>query len=439
MYRAALTVAAAAALVIGGAAPALAAPPSSVPGAPTAVRVTGAADSATVTWNAPRSGAKVTGWRVAVTPAEHQPDNGVDRLPARARSDRFGDLTPSTAYTFSVRAVSARGVGAPVSVQYTAPGSVATVQALYGLDGNGSVVRFPTSGTGAPKTVAPNGQGFTADDVGDVFVPSSDGTAILMYPADGSAPRTIATGLHVTADLRSDVAGNLYWADSVSGAITKLPVNGGAPVAIVPSAGTYWAVGRDGTVSAVTFGRNGAATTVVSVTPSGSRTTRSIPESGYQLLAAVMADGAGDLYFDYFSTGASGASGWSVLPAGSSTLVSPGGRLGFEFAATNSRSFVLAQSAGWCAAPSDASPTGCTADKTISTLLTRNADGTTAERATSGVKAQGRGVYVGAADEAGDLFFDVSAGATPGLWRLSATGGAAQQLSTAQFTRLLVI
>lgn len=438
VYRAVLTAAAAVALVIGGAVPATAAP-SSVPGAPTAVAVTGAADSATVTWSPPRSGARVASWRVTVSPAERQPDHGVDRLPARARSDRFGDLTPDTSYTFSVSAVGTHGAGRAVSVRYTAPGSVRTVQSLFALDAAGSVVRFPTSGSGAPTTIAANGSGFTADDVGDVFVPAADGTSIVMYPAGGATARTVATGLHLTADLRSDVAGNLYWVDSVTGAVTELPVTGTAPTAIIPAAGDRWAVGRDGTVSAVTFGRQGAATTVVSVSPSGVRTTRSIPEDGYRILSGLLADGVGDLYLNYTSTGASGASGWNVLPAGSSQLVFVKSRIGFEYAATNDRALLLAKSAEWCAAPSEGSPAGCTADKTITTVVARAADGTITERATSGATAQGRGVYVGAADAAGDLFFDISAGTTPGLWRVAAAGGAAVRLSDGQFTRLLVI
>jgi hypothetical protein len=417
----------------------MAAAPSSVPGAPTSVRVSGAADSATVTWGAPTSGGRVTGWRVTVTPAQKQPDNGVDRLPAGARSDRFGDLTANTAYTFSVRAIGTRGTGSAVSVRYTAPGSVKTVQSLFALDASGSVVRFPTSGAAAPVTIAPNAAGFTADDVGDVFVPSVDRTSIVMYPAGGAAARTVATGLHLTADLRSDVAGNLYYVDSSTGAITKLSVTGAAPAAIIPSAGTGWAVGRDGTVSAVTFGQQGAATTVVSVSPAGVRTTRSVPETGYQTFGAVIADGQGDLYLNYTATGASGASGWSVLTKGSSTLESAESRIGFEYAATNTRSLLIAKSAGWCAAPADASPGGCKADKTITTLSARGANGSTTERTTSGVKAEGRGLFIGAADDAGDLFFDVSGGTTTGLWRLDAAGGVAVQLSAGQFTRLLVI
>lgn len=440
MFRAALTAAAAVALVIGGAAPAMAATPtSSVPGAPRSVQVTGSADSATVTWNTPTTGAKVTSWKVAVTPVEHQPDNGVDTLPATARSDRFGALTPSTAYTFSVRAVGARGNGPAVTVRYTAPGSVRTVQSLFALDAAGSVVRFPTTSNGAPTTIAPNGTGFTADDVGDVFVPSADRSSIVMYPANGAASRVVATGLHLTADLRSDVAGNLYYADSHSGAVTKLPVTGAAPVVLLPSAGTGWAVGRDGTVSTVTFGQGGVPTKVVQVSPSGVKSTRSIAENGYQTFGAVLADGAGGLFLNYTSTGASGASWWSLLAPRSTTLVDATSKVAFDYAGTNSRGLLIGQSEGWCAAPSDAQPGGCKADKTISTVTTRTAGGASAVRTSKGVCAEGRGLHLGAADATGDLFVDVASGSTPGLWRLPAAGGAAQKLSAGQFTRLLVI
>ncbi|WXF91907.1 fibronectin type III domain-containing protein [Curtobacterium flaccumfaciens pv. flaccumfaciens] len=109
MYRALITAVAAAALVFGGAVPATAHTSPSVPGAPTAVRVTGDADTATLTWRGPKHGAKVTGWKVAVAAVANRHDRQVDRLHPRARSDRFDELSPATTYRFSVRALGHRG------------------------------------------------------------------------------------------------------------------------------------------------------------------------------------------------------------------------------------------------------------------------------------------------------------------------------------------
>ena len=91
------------------------------------------------------------------------------------------------------------------------------------------------------------------------------------------------------------------------------------------------------------------------------------------------------------------------------------------------------------AAPADARPGGCAVDKSLAHLVSRDASGTTVERTTSGVTAEGRGVHIGAADAEGDLFFVVGSGSTPGLWRLPAAGGAAEQVAPGYFPTLLVI
>ncbi|WP_439693848.1 fibronectin type III domain-containing protein [Curtobacterium sp. SP.BCo] len=436
MYRAVLTVAAAAALVIGGVTPAVATPSSRLPGAPTSVQVSGAGDGAAVTWNAPRSGVTPTGYRVTVSPGTNQADRGVDRLPASARTDRFGWIRAGVTYSFTVRATTARGHGPEVRVRYTAPRTTTVAQSLYGLDASGAVVRFPTSGSGAARTVAASGAGYTADDVGDVFVPSSDGTKIRMYPARGGAPRVIATGLHLTADLRSDVAGNLYWVDSVSGAITKLGLKG-TTTTVLPASGTKWTVGRDGTVTTYTPTSTGGS--VVTATPGGAVQTREVATSyrnaiGY--FTDVLSDGTGTLYVTYRAFGGSGYNGWWSLAPGSSTLEPVNTRLAYQYSATNNDSLVLGQSAEWCAAIAEQGPPNpCVADHTVTHLFSQDASGVQEDLPTSGVLARSNGLWLGAADTAGDLFVD----AADGLWRIPAAGGAAQQVSTAQYSRLLVI
>lgn len=445
MYRAVLTAAAAAALVIGGVSPAMAATPASrLPGAPTSVHVSGAGDAATLTWSAPRSGAAVQRWRVSIRPTTGQPGSGTDVVAANVRSERYGWIRAGVRYTFSVRAVGAKGDGRSVSVRYTAPASTTVAQSLYGLDAAGSVVRFPTTGTGAPKTVAARGDGYAADDVGNVFVPSSDGTKLLQYPAGGGAARVLATGLHLTKDLRTDVAGNVYWVDSVSGGVVKLPIGAGVPKTILPSSGTAWTVGRDGTVSTFTTAP-GSSTgqtvgTVVSRTVHGTVTTRKVGLASGQPIGyftALVADGQGSLYLDFRAFGGSGYNGfWSLAP-GSSTLVPVPAKVKYRFSATNDDSLLLGQSAGWCAATSEADPFHpCTADHAVADLFTQDASGVTLDHAvTGGPKVPSNGYYPGAADSAGDLFVD----ADSGLWRIPAAGGAAQQLSTGQFSRLTSI
>ncbi|WP_420369965.1 fibronectin type III domain-containing protein [Curtobacterium sp. L1-20] len=447
MYRAVLTVAAAAALVIGGVTPAVAAHPSRLPGAPTDVQVSGAGDAAALTWDAPRGGAAVTGWRVTVSPAGRLPVHGIDRLPATARSDRFTDLHAGTRYALTVRAVGNRGAGPVARVRYAAPRSTSVAQSLYGLDASGAVVRFPTSGRTRATTVAADGEGFTADDVGDVFVPSADRTSIVLHPAGGGPARVLATGLHLTPDLRSDVAGNVYWLDSVTGVVNRLAARGGTvrpwvSFGTTPNGVTdrYWAVGRDGTVS--TWAGTVTAATVRTVSPSGTTTSRSVTAGDAGVLGyvrAVIADAHGNLYYNWLSPGAAGAFIWWVLPAGATVPVAAEPRLAFEYAATNGETFSLLQSKQWCTTPSEYTPTGCGVDRSVTDLVVRSADGTTVTRSVTGLTAGTRGANLGASDRAGDVFADVDSGPSAGLWRVPAGGGAAQRLSSGQFSRLLVV
>ncbi|MBF4612993.1 fibronectin type III domain-containing protein [Curtobacterium sp. VKM Ac-1376] len=448
MYRALVTVVAAAALVFGGAAPATAHASSSVPGAPTSVRVTADSDGAILTWRSPKRGAKVAGWKVSMAAVANRHDRQVDRLHARARSDRFDELTPAATYRFSVRAVGKRGTGRTITLRYTTPPAPApeTTQSLFALDGSGDVVRFSTAGTDEATTVATDGDGFTANGDGDVFTPSVDRTAIVLHPADGGAAETIATGLHLTADLRSDAEGNLYWLDSVSGAVQKLSVRGGAVATVVtfaPSESsatrTLWAVGRDGTVS--TYSSTNRGGSVYTASPAGTVTKRTViaPNgSGLGYLNGLLADGRGTLYVSYQAFGGSGYSGWYAIAAKSTTITLFEPRTAYQYAAVNSTHFSQLQSAEWCPAASEGSPAGCHVDQTLTHLVTRDAAGTLTEHTMSGATANGRGAFVGAADEAGDVFVVIDGGPTPGLWRVGADGGAAEQLSSAQYSRLLV-
>ncbi|MCY1695328.1 fibronectin type III domain-containing protein [Curtobacterium sp. SL109] len=451
MYKAVLTVAAATALIIGGAAPAHAAPPAA-PGVPTAVQVSGSATTADVSWGAPSGRVKVTGYTVTITPAERQPHHGVDQLPASARTDDFGALTTGKTYTFAVRAVAGRASSAPVTVKYTPSRPVQQEQSLFALTATGEVLQYPTTGVGPATTVTTTGVGFTANKRGDVFVPSADLTSIVAYPGDGSPARTVATGLQLTADLRSDDAGNIYW-KTPGGPISTIPA--AQTLGTAPGTGTsptpagfsgpattdpMWAVGGDGTVATVggTLGRFTVGTRKGSVVTS--RTLVGTSTSYVGNPTAILVGPGGDLYINQRPSGGAGAWQWLLLKSGATeqTRIEP--RTAFQYAAVNSSAFFLLQSKEWCTLQGEYSGSGaCDVDRSIPDVLKLTAGGAATTTPVTGVTAGGRGPWIGVADTAGDVFFNVDTGPTPGLWRVPAGGGAAQQVNSGQISRLVVI
>lgn len=113
-------------------------------------------------------------------------------------------------------------------------------------------------------------------------------------------------------------------------------------------------------------------------------------------------------------------------------------RLAFELVAVNSTSFFLLRSAEWCAAISEGVPNGCAIDRSVRDMLVRGSDETTRAVPVSGIQATTRFPSPGAASDDGDVYVSITDGATPGLWRIPAGGGAAQLLSSAQYSRLTV-
>ncbi|MBT1541076.1 fibronectin type III domain-containing protein [Curtobacterium flaccumfaciens pv. flaccumfaciens] len=445
MYRALITAVAAAALVFGGVAPATAHTSwSSVPGAPTAVRVTGDADSATLTWRGPKHGAKVTGWKVAVAAVANRHDRQADRLHPRARSDRFDELSPATTYRFSLRALGHRGTGRTITLRWTAPPAPEpeTTQSLFGLDGNGDVVRFADSGSGAKTVVARDVEGFAANADGDVFTPTADGTSILLHPADGGGTSIIASGLHLTPDLRADVAGNLYWTDSVTGAVQQLPVGTSTQKTVLDLGGKavgsdqrFWTVTPDGKV--VVLGGT-VSQPYVKGTGIAPRTFTGPSGMIVGYPAGVLADSQGNVYVDIRSTGAAGSWIWYQLKPGATELTKIEPRYAFDYAAANADGFSLLQSAQFCPAPSEYRPGGCTIDRGIPDKLVVGSGGTSTVPVT-GLTAGSRGEHLGAASADGDVFVSIESGPSVGLWKVPAAGGAAQRLDVAQYSRLLVI
>ncbi len=426
------------AIVFGGVAPADAAPRVPVPGTPTHVTVAGTDDSATLSWRPPRHSGTITGWLVWVKPREHQPDRGITKLRATARSATFRDLHPGTTYTFGVRAKNARGTGHSTTVTYTPPTPQPVAQGLYALDAANNVVRFPAQGAGVPKVVAPNGTGYVVDQRGNVFIPSADGTRITERSPKGTV-RTVASGLHVTPDLRIDDAGTLYWTDSVSRAVTRLPV-GARTASVVPDVGVpglMWSVAPNGTVS--TLRPTATVTTLFQRTVSGAVSIRNLTASGpfpSGRIDSFRSDSLGNVYVHAWTVGAAGYSAWYVVPNGSDDATRIADRLAFEIGATTDDGFVLLESKQWCAYPADV-PKPCAIDRSFSDEIVRSGT-TTTTYAVSGITATDRGLNAGVTDDAGAVFASIPDGPTPGLWRIPAGGGQAQQLATAPYSRLSV-
>jgi hypothetical protein len=408
-----------------------------VPSAPTSVAVTGtAALDATVTWSAPKTTtAPITGYTVTISPAQRQPNHGVDTLAASARSDRFGALTAGTTYSFVVRAVGRNGASSPVTVTYTAP----LPQSFYGLSATGAVVRFPLSG-GAGSTVVPSGgSGYAVDDIGDVLVPATGGTSIVLYPASGGAAKTVATGLSITGGLQIDVAGDVFFQSGSN--IVELPVTGAAQRTVGAYIGP-WTVSSDGTVTTITPGGTfaGMITAVVSYSPSGATTTRTLSSPLQEAATAIRLDGHGNVFF---LTAAAGPNwlGWTELPAGSLDTQIVTGSILNELGATYQGGFVEVHDARYCSGTSSPA-TRCTqAEFAITTRLSVAPDGTQTSIPASGFEIQALGQNAtepGAADDAGDLLVVVASGDTPGLWLVPAAGGAAKRVDAGQFTQLQV-
>jgi hypothetical protein len=443
VIRSVFVAAGAAALVVATAVPANAVGTAAYgrPSVPTAVAVSGTASlDATVTWSAPTGGGRVTGYSVAITPAEQQPNDGVDTLSPAARSDRFGALTAGTTYSFAVRAVGRAGSSAPVAVTYTAPKSAPATQYAYALSTTGAVERFPVSGGAGTVVVPSGGSGYTTDDNGDVFVPGNGGESIVMYPASGSS-RTIATGLSIAGGLQMDVAGNLYFVSGSS--IRELPVTGGAQRSIGTNLGT-WYVAADGTVTTTS---TSVANTAVVTYPAGdgAATTRTLTTPGPAGYAqAITGDAHGDVFINISAAGGAGYTGWYELAPGSSALTAVDPETLFEAGGANGDGFVMLRSTSWCTAPGEDFPgpggTTCVPDRGVADRYTLGADGTTTRTAMSGLTLGGkdeRKANVGAVDAAGDLFVNIPSGPTTGLYRVSATGDVTQ-LDPGQFTQLQV-
>jgi hypothetical protein len=435
--RQALLVAGVVAFAAALVAPQAASAATAAPAAPTAVAVTGTPSlDATVTWAPPHSTpSAITGYTVSITPAERQPNHGVDALPASARSDRFGDLTAGTTYTFAVRSVSRTGTGSPVRATYTAP----LPQSFYGLSATGAVERFPLSG-GAGTVIVPScGSGYAVDDVGDVVVPATGGTSLVVYPASGGAGRTIATGLSITGGLQFDVPGDLFFQSGSN--IVELPATGAPQRTVGPFVGP-WTVSADGTVTTITSGDlyAGFITAVTTYSPSGTVTTRQLADPLQEFASAIEVDGHGNVFFVASAVGPQWT-GWYELPAGSTTESIVDGTLLDENGAAYQGGFVEVHDAAFCSTTGNPALRCTQAQFAITTRTSVAPDGTKTDLPASGFELGSftTGVdHVGAVDDAGDLLATVPGGDTPGLWLVPASGGAAKLVDAGQFTQLRV-
>lgn len=410
MHRPTLLAAAAAFIAVAAltaTAPANAAPAQ--PSPPARVAVTGQADSATVTWAAGTAvrGVSVTGWSVSISPAEQQPNHGVDDLGPRTRSDRFGYLTAGRTYTFTVRAKSGRTVSAPVSVRYTRPAT--HVESLYAVTEAGALVRRPVTSGGTWTTVAASGSGYAVDGAGTAYVSSAGGATITAYPERGGSS-VVATGLPVPhGPLYADDAGDLFFTQYRS--VLELPH--GSSTVKTAGAGSVAAVSPNGWVVAQT-----PSTNVLVYDPSGAQP--SISGTPYNYLIPFGVDTAGDVYFSNPAPDGSGSYTIGVVPAGSTTYTS---LLASDVtvALTRDGTLVALRTAS--------------GDTDARTLWKRTACGSVTTTPISGLVV---GSAEATADSAGDVFVSPTSGPNTGLVRVPATGGAVEQLGTATYSELSV-
>ncbi|WP_253209516.1 fibronectin type III domain-containing protein [Streptomyces niphimycinicus] len=101
--------------------------PGALPGAPTGVKANADATAATVSWTPPRAAGDtpLIGYRITRSDGRVTTVTGRDVLVAQPRAKGMlrviGNLRPSTAYTFSLAAVTATGTGPSAEVSVTTP------------------------------------------------------------------------------------------------------------------------------------------------------------------------------------------------------------------------------------------------------------------------------------------------------------------------------
>lgn len=448
MQRKALVFGAGLLLAIASIVPAQAALAAPTVPSPRSVSVTGdpgGGDGATVHWSPPSlpRGTSLSGYTVTISPAERQPNHGVDRLSARTTSDRFGYLTAGTTYSFAVRAVTNRGTSAAVTVSYTRPG--AHVESLYALSSTGSIVSTPVAG-GAVTTVATGIASFDADQAGNVYAIPTAGTSIVKYPTAGGSPSTVVSGLSGVSHLQIDTAGRFY-VDKAGSVERIAATNGRVTTTVLGPSGKLRDVSGAGLVTTATQSITSYSITFAQY-PAAGGAAMSWTLGGYPGIARMAADAQGNVYADIVSGGASGAVFWERITPGQTTLNGDSslGVVTYDAAALAANGdFSLLEAAKWCNAPSTYPPPvgiGCVPDYSLASVWKRTAAGTVTSTPATGFQLGGEAgpqpVSLGASSLAGDVFVDVSAGPSVGLWKVPAAGGTATQIATGQYTNLVV-
>ena len=204
-------------------------PTATVPGAPTGVVGTAGNASATVTWSSPgtNGGSSITSY--TITPYIGNSAQSTASCAAPCNSKTVGSLSNGTAYTFTVKAVNAKGAGAESSHSWTViPAHTAVIpavalvmdkgaNAIYGI---GTVVTYtatltvntgaqatvsyqdalPTGLSGAGALITVNGAA-CASPVACSAGPASISVSSLTIPASGHA--TVTYEVTVTGTARS--------------------------------------------------------------------------------------------------------------------------------------------------------------------------------------------------------------------------------------------
>ncbi len=171
---------------------------------------------------------------------------------ATAVSAALNRLAPDTTYFYRAVAASAAGIVAdaqqppqsfttltpPIVVTQAADpvsATQATLNASINPEGSTTKASFQYSTDPAftPSVQTTFGSGYNStsvavDAVGDVFVADFASGAVKKIPADGGAVQTLGSGFGSLFSIAADAAGDVFFADPNSGAVKEIPAGGGA-------------------------------------------------------------------------------------------------------------------------------------------------------------------------------------------------------------------
>ncbi len=301
-------------------------PGAGTPAAPSGLSVTTTGvpqSSATLHWAAPtssgsspivkyrvsRDGTSSTGFGAFAT-----------EVPAGTRSLTLNQLLPGVTYRFTVRAINAVGSGVPAATVYKTKRASSIVAINTTTN---SVVQIDPNGGGA-RTV---GQGFIQPTqvlevpAGKVVVLDRGARKVIRVdPASGQQAVLGPGSLTDPQQISVDGSGNIFVLDRLSASSSQIVRIDAATNQVTVAVPAYSALGAVGWIASsigkVFVVRNPTLITRYSGFP-GSPVATVTRDSFYAATTILTKDASGGVYFRNLSTGGSGASSVSKVPAGS--------------------------------------------------------------------------------------------------------------------------